>query len=92
MCFCGYLQYWIYGKSLCFQMLPFLFDAKFGRIMSPPSNRSVVVVISPLVSLMINQVRQLCDDGVAAYILSGNTDFDRYGCLCDSQLSQGSDT
>ncbi len=63
-----------YGKSLCFQILPFLFDAKFERMMSPLTNRSVVLVISPLVSLMINQVTQLRSDGVAAAILSGNSE------------------
>ena len=44
-----------YGKSLCFQLLPFLFDFKFNRT-GPLSLRSVVIVISPLVSLMVDQV------------------------------------
>ncbi len=35
-----------YGKSLCFQTLPFMFDAKFGRMMSPLCQRSVVLVVS----------------------------------------------
>ena len=53
-----------YGKSICFQTLPFLFDAKLGRMNSPLSQRSVVLVISPLVSLMVNQVSQLRSVGV----------------------------
>ncbi len=48
-----------YGKSVCFQTLPFLFDAKLGRISAPPSKCSVVLVISPLVSLMVDQVSHL---------------------------------
>ncbi len=36
--------------------LPFLLDAKLGRTSAPLTERSVVLVISPLVSLMVNQV------------------------------------
>ena len=31
-----------YGKSICYQTLPFLFDKKLDRISSPPSERSIV--------------------------------------------------
>ena len=65
-----------YGKSLCFQTLPFLFDAKLGRRSQAVTQRSVVLVVSPLVSLMVNQVSQLQSVGVAAAILSGNTGVD----------------
>ena len=44
-----------YGKSLCYQLLPFLMDYKLGRTKGPLVARSVVLVISPLVSLMIDQ-------------------------------------
>ena len=57
-----------YGKSLCFQLLPFMFDFKT----SSSSERSVVLVLSPLVSLMIDQVSGLRKRGVSAAILSGN--------------------
>ena len=43
-----------YGKSLCYQALPFLFDVKRGKTSAPPSQRSVVLVVSPLVSLMVD--------------------------------------
>ena len=42
-----------YGKSLCYQLLPFLFDHKRCRIGAPKSELSVVIVVSPLVSLMV---------------------------------------
>ena len=39
-----------YGKSLCYQALPFLFDAKYGRLSAPQPQRSVVLVVSSLLS------------------------------------------
>jgi len=39
-----------YGKSICYQLLPFVFDVKLGRTNAPLIDRSVVLVISPLVS------------------------------------------
>ena len=46
------------GKSICYEVLPFIFDHKRGRSEGWSVN-SVVVVISPLVPLMINQVSTL---------------------------------
>ena len=42
-----------FGKTVCFEVLPFMFDMKLGRV------DSLVVVASPLASLMIDQVRSL---------------------------------
>ena len=39
-----------YGKSICYQLLPFLFDVKLGRTKAFLVDRSVVLVISSLVS------------------------------------------
>ena len=39
-----------FGKTVCFDVLPFMFEGRVG---------SLVVVVSPLVSLMIDQVRSL---------------------------------
>ena len=49
-----------YGKSICYQLLPFMFDVKLKRTSSPKTERSVVLVISLLVSLMIDQVTLRC--------------------------------
>ena len=46
-----------YGKSLCFQALPFLMDFKRGLVDTAKS--STVLMISPLVALMIDQVKSL---------------------------------
>ena len=37
-----------YGKSICYQLLPFGFDVKLGRTNAPLVDRSVVLVIFPL--------------------------------------------
>ena len=39
-----------FGKSLCYEMLPFVFDVKRVCV------DSLVIVVSPLLSLMIDQV------------------------------------
>ena len=68
-----------YGKSICFQLLPFMFDFKLGRHGTTTSPRttgtigpSIVLVVSPLVSLMIDQVANLRQRGIPSGILSGN--------------------
>ena len=63
-----------YGKSLRYQLLFFRFDCKLGRTRAFATERSVALVISPLVSLMVDQVCSLEAYGVCAAILnSGNT-------------------
>ena len=59
-----------FGKSICFQVLPFLFDYKLGTVDS--NCRSVVIVVSPLVSLMVDQVSSLRALGVSAAIMSSS--------------------
>jgi superfamily II DNA helicase RecQ len=54
------------GFGVCYQALPFMFDHKLGR----STNRSVVLVVSPLVSLMVDQVNSLRSIGVGAAIMS----------------------
>ena len=67
-----------YGKSICFECLPFLYDHKLG-LTSPASKgqRTTVLVVSPLISLMVNQVHRLKQRGVSAAILSGNPGIDK---------------
>ena len=62
-----------YGKSICYQVLPFLFDYKLKRTSLPPHKRSVCIVVSPLISLMVDQVTSLRAIGVGSAIPSGNS-------------------
>ena len=59
-----------FGKSVCYETLPFLFDYKLKRVST--TDGSIVLVISPLVSLMIDQVESLRKRSVKAAILSGH--------------------
>ena len=53
-----------YGKSLCYMALPCIFDRLRGV-----TNQSVVLVVSPLVALMADQVAQCCSCAVARYVM-----------------------
>ncbi len=50
-----------YGKSLCFALLPAIFDV-IRRVLK----KSLVVVVSPLNSLMQDQVSSYCAKGISA--------------------------
>ena len=52
-----------FGKSLIYQALPLVFDAMHGE-------GHIVVVVSPLVSLMKDQVQKLRSLGISAVTLS----------------------
>ena len=66
-----------YGKSICYQAIPFLYDYKLKRATLPPPMRSVCVVISPLVALMTDQVTKLRSIRVRSAILSGSSGVDK---------------
>ena len=53
-----------YGKSLCYQLLPFLLDFNLKWTCTPRVKCSVVIVISSLVSLMVDQVLSLLHSAV----------------------------
>ena len=60
-----------FGKSICYETLPFVLDYKLQRV-SGNTSSSVVLVVSPLVSLMADQVLSLRKRGVKAAILGGH--------------------
>ena len=51
-----------YGKSLCYQVLPILFDALRGH----PTPTSIIVVVTPLTSIVKDQVSKLEDKQLPA--------------------------
>ena len=55
-----------YGKSLIFQSVPFLLEARNGPF---KQTKNIVIVITPLNSIMMDQCRQLCEQGVNACYL-----------------------
>lgn len=50
-----------YGKSLCFAILPAVFDALKGA-----EKASIVLVISPLIAIISDQVASFCARGITA--------------------------
>ena len=78
-----------YGKSLRYQLLLFLFDFKLGRTRAIATERSVALVISPLVSLMVDQICSLQAHGVCAAILSGNTWVSKALLATERDIAQG---
>ena len=62
-----------FGKSLCYRILPFVFVHKLGRLGTGKS--SAVLVVSPLVSLMIDRVQKLRARGAKAFIISSGSRF-----------------
>lgn len=81
-----------FGKSICFQVLPFLFDHKMGRVSG--QNENCVIVISPLVSLMVDQVRTLRRRNIEAVVISSssqdNTLVDREFRATESSVAKAS--
>ena len=60
-----------FGKSICYEVLPFMFDYRNSRELSSgaargPSAPSLALVISPLIVLMVDQVRHLRLSAIAA--------------------------
>ena len=53
------------GKSLCYCLLPKAFDILRGTS-SCSKTQSIAIVVSPLVSLMIDQVRHITERNVSA--------------------------
>ena len=63
------------GKSLCFAVLPYLFDLLKSRVSSvgelAAEERSIIVVVSPLISLMKDQVAKFSERGLACTLVGG---------------------
>ena len=58
-----------YGKSLCYAVLPKVFDLLRGV-----ANKSIVIVVSPLIALMKDQVATFSAKGIRAAYVSDKED------------------
>ena len=61
-----------FGKSLCYQVLPFVMDYKYSCTGTQKTSSSVLV-ISPLIALMIHQVESLRSRGVKCSIATSDS-------------------
>ena len=77
-----------YGKSLCYQALPFLMDFKRG--FANTEKRSAVFVVSPLVALMIDQVKSLRSRGVKCSIVTSSSGIEKDFLATQDSLSSDS--
>ena len=71
-----------HGKSFCFHVLPYLVDSLSSR----PYGVSVLLVVSPLIALMKDQVNSLTAKGLKAVHLTEQSDYDKIidttdGCI-----------
>ena len=73
-----------YGKSLCYQVLPFIMDFKLGLVES--SKHSLVLVVSPLVALMVDQVTSLRKRSVNCSIVTSSGGIDKDLLTTDDSL------
>ena len=72
------------GSLFAMRVLPFTFDFKSGGEV-----HSVVLVISPLVSLMVEQVGSLRKHGVSEAILTGNQGIDKCRLASEKDFEKG---
>ena len=63
-----------YGKSLCYALIPVIFDMKLGLAESPSS---IVMVVSPLIALMKDQCTSFARKGITAGHVSDKEATDR---------------
>ncbi len=76
-----------YGKSLCYQSLPFVMDHKLGLTDSDANKRCAVLVVSPLVALMTDQVQSLRNRGVNSSIVTSTSAVAKEYLTTDESLS-----
>ena len=62
-----------YGKSLCYALLPYVFDVKRGLV----EKTSIVMIVSPLIALMKDQSASFTRKGISAGYVSDKESTDR---------------
>ena len=74
-----------FGKSICYQTLPFVFDKMLRKC---AAGGSVVVVVSPLISLVEYHVASLRKRGVNAAIVTSRGGVSNEFCAIDDDLGE----
>ena len=74
-----------FGKYLCYETLPFLCDWKLGRVDHKPS---VVIAISLLVTLMVDQVKSLRRRKVQAAIITSGGGVEKALLAAEKSLAE----
>ena len=69
--------------SLCYEVLPFVFDDKLGK------DNSVAIVVSLLISLMVDQVQSLRRRSIRAAIMSSGNKVDKEFLATDDDIRDG---
>lgn len=77
-----------FGKSIIYHTLPFVFDSKLGRAVTCSDVCSVVLVISPLVLLMTDQVLDLRRRGVRSAVLTAGGGVDKTIIATDEDVEK----
>lgn len=77
-----------FGKCICYQVIPFVMDYKRGLVDTPKN--SAVLVVSPLIALMVDQVERLRARGVSSSIIASGNDLTRSLTATESSLSTDS--
>ena len=72
------------GKSLCYSILPKVFDRARKK-----KSSSIVIVVSPLIALMKDQVQSLATKGVKAVLVTKDTAKECAGSSTVEQLHEG---
>ena len=61
-----------FGKSLCYQAIPFVMDYKLKLVGT--SRSSAVIIVSSLIAVMVDQIQTLRSTGVKASIIYSGSD------------------
>ena len=79
-----------FGKSLCYHTLPFVMDHKLNPAGQEGVRSSAVIVVSPLIALMEDQVSGLRKRGVKASIITSSTSVTKDIISTDKSLATDS--
>ena len=76
-----------FGKSICYESLPFVYDYKASTSSDRRECSSLVIVVSPLISLMIDQVASLRRRGVNSAIISSGSGVEKELLATDDDIA-----